>query len=229
VMGARQLLALLVLLLVPTTIHGGLSHQPDHHSAEALITSEPQSSQGPQARQRPHARQSLLLVNTSVPSSVAPQPMQDTPEVALLRQQFLHSFQRIKEAVLAAESNHFQRIQEEEGLSAGAHHFQMIKEAVLSAEFNHFLRINDKVFTEDSHHFSDVLKNDLHDHSHSSDHPHENSNDSHDNSDEKSHDSSDDHPDDLHDHPLADTHHAPSDSSVTQHTPQPSRPLFLPQ
>ncbi|KAK7074715.1 hypothetical protein SK128_018102 [Halocaridina rubra] len=54
----------------------------------------------------PTKRSPRVFVNTSIPFSVAPQPVKDTIEVAHAKQQFMETFQKIHDAVVAADSEH---------------------------------------------------------------------------------------------------------------------------
>lgn len=101
------------LVLTVTAAHGDHSHA--HQLVSPHDTPTPldvlpvgsQVNQDPGRLKKTTGRSSRVLVNTSVPFSVAPQPVKNTPEVALAREHFMLVFEKIKEAVLAADHEHF--------------------------------------------------------------------------------------------------------------------------
>ncbi|XP_066959986.1 uncharacterized protein [Macrobrachium rosenbergii] len=85
--------AILVVLVAMTVVSGRSAIQNDDDEAGDAFS--------PPVKKSPR-----VFVNTSVPFSVAPQPVKDTLEVAHAKQTFMKTFQRIHDAVIAADTEH---------------------------------------------------------------------------------------------------------------------------
>nr|XP_045607151.1 uncharacterized protein LOC123763890 [Procambarus clarkii] len=152
-----------------------------------------------------------FVVNTSVPFSVAPQPVQDTPEVAMAREHFLRTFQRIQEALLAANSHHVDTSVFVDLLKNDFHDHSHDHAHDLSYNHTHDLS-NDHThdLSNDHTHESKSHLDDIHDHVHNHahdhlhDHAHDHLHDIHDHLHDHAHDHLNDH-DHAHDH-LRDIH-----------------------
>ncbi|KAK3872058.1 hypothetical protein Pcinc_022848 [Petrolisthes cinctipes] len=84
--------------------HTHTSHHPHnlHSKSSALdVFPEMKFHDGRKDHKKHHSR-----VDTSFSYSVAPQPVQDTPEVAMARRQFLHIYNSIRDAITAAQHRH---------------------------------------------------------------------------------------------------------------------------
>ncbi|XP_064081531.1 uncharacterized protein LOC135198062 [Macrobrachium nipponense] len=85
--------AILVALVAAAAVSGRSAIQTDGDEAGGAFS--------PPVKKSPR-----VFVNTSVPFSVAPQPVRDTLEVAHAKQTFMKTFQRIHDAVIAADTEH---------------------------------------------------------------------------------------------------------------------------
>lgn len=65
-----------------------------------------------------------VFVNTSIPFSVAPQPVPDTAEVALAKERFMKTFELIRDAIVAADASHLNLAHLENEIRNHIDHFE---------------------------------------------------------------------------------------------------------
>ncbi|XP_071549866.1 uncharacterized protein [Panulirus ornatus] len=114
-MRGRRYLDIFLLVLTATlaAVYGDSSHAhhlaspSDTHTSEDVLPDGSKADRDSERLRKTAGRSSRVFVNTSIPFSVAPQPVKYTPEVSLARKHFMLVFEKIREAVVAADHDHF--------------------------------------------------------------------------------------------------------------------------